>query len=399
MLITAGRVLTDSGTYLEDGAVLVEGDSIAEVGPRTQFTDRAGTDGIHLAFPDATVVPGLIDAHVHLVFDGGGDPVAALHESSDEKLLQDMRQRAAQLLSSGVTTVRDLGDRNGLALRLAAEISRGSAPGPRIVSAGTPATPPGGHCHFLGGEVSGVAEVRELVRRNLAGGAGVIKAMVTGGGLTKEGPKSWQSQFSAEELQALVDEAHQAGVPVAAHAHGADGIAAAVEAGVDTIEHCTWMTADGFDLRQDVLKKIIDQGIAICPAVSPHWQMLPRFFGEERAAEMFGLVREMAEAGAKLIAGTDAGVQRAGFDGLVPALAFYEHLGLPNSKILDMATTDAAEGLGLGDKTGRIAPGLRADLLVVDGDPLADLGALRQIRTVIAAGRVHEADSTAGKKE
>lgn len=390
MLITAGRVLTGSGTYLEDAAVLVEGDSITEVGPRTQLADRARADGIHLAFPDATVVPGLIDAHVHLAFDGGGDPVATLHESNDESLLQNMRGRAEQLLSSGVTTVRDLGDRNGLAFRLDEEISRGGAPGPRIVSAGTPATPPGGHCHFLGGEVSGVAEIRGLVRRNLAAGAGVIKAMVTGGGLTKDGPKSWQSQFSPEELQALVDEAHRASVPVAAHAHGADGIGAAVEAGVDTIEHCTWMTADGFDLRQDVLKKIIDQGIAVCPAVSPHWQMLPRFFGEEKAAAMFDLVREMAEAGAKLIAGTDAGVQRAGFDGLVPALSFYAHLGLPNSKILDMATADAAEALGLGGTTGRITPGLRADLLVVEGDPLKDLGALKEIRAVITAGRMYE---------
>ncbi|KMS74410.1 amidohydrolase [Streptomyces viridochromogenes] len=390
MLITASRVLTGSGRYLEDGAVLVEGDSIAAVGPRAQLADRVGADGKHLAFPDATVVPGLIDAHVHLAFDGGGDPVATLDESSDEKLLEDMRWRAEQLLSSGVTTVRDLGDRHGLALRLAEEIGRGGTSGPRVVSAGTPLTPPGGHCHFLGGEVSGVDQVRDLVRRNLAAGAGVIKAMVTGGGLTKDGPKSWQSQFTPEELRALVDEAHKAGVPVAAHAHGTDGIAAAVEAGVDTIEHCTWMTADGFDLRQDVLKRIVDDGIAVCPAVSPHWQMLPRFFGEERAAAMFDLVRQMAEAGAKLVAGTDAGVQRAGFDGLVPALSFYGHLGLPTSKILDMATADAADALGLGETTGRIAPGFRADLLVIEGDPLDDLDALRTIRAVVAAGRHHD---------
>lgn len=113
MLITAGRVLTGSGTYLEDGAVLVEGDSIVAVGPRAQLTDRVGADGRHLAFPDATVVPGLIDAHVHLAFDGGNDPVATLDESSDETLLEDMRRRAEQLLRSGVTTVRDLGDRHG----------------------------------------------------------------------------------------------------------------------------------------------------------------------------------------------------------------------------------------------------------------------------------------------
>ncbi|GAA3828279.1 amidohydrolase family protein [Streptomyces phyllanthi] len=398
MLITAGRVFVGSGRYLEDGAVLIEGDSITAVGPRRQLVEQAGTDVAHLAFPEATVVPGLIDAHVHLTFDGGADPVTTLSEASDESLLTDMRHRAEQLLASGVTTVRDLGDRNGLALRLDEEIAQGIAPGPRIVCAGTPATPPGGHCHFLGGEVSGVAEVRDLVRRNIAAGAGVIKAMVTGGGLTKDGPKSWQSQFTPDELQALVDEAHQAGVPVAVHAHGTDGITAAVEAGVDTIEHCTWMTSDGFDLRQDVLKRIIDEGIAVCPAVSPHWQMLPRFFGEERAAAMFDLVRQMAEAGVKLIAGTDAGVQRAGFDGLVPALSFYAHLGLPNSRILDMATTAAASALGLGETTGRLAPGFRADLLVVDGDPLTDLGPLQAVRAVVAAGQPYEPSRAAKQR-
>ncbi|MBV9024168.1 MAG: amidohydrolase family protein [Streptomycetaceae bacterium] len=395
MLITAGRVLVGSGRYLDDGAVLINGDSITAVGPRAQIVEQAGSDVAPLAFPEATVVPGLIDAHVHLIFDAGADPVATLQELSDGALLQSMRRRAEQLLGSGVTTVRDLGDRNGLALRLDAEIANGSTPGPRIVAAGTPATPPGGHCYFLGGEVSGEAEVRDLVRRNLTAGATVIKVMATGGGLTKDGPKSWQSQFTLEELQALVDEAHQAGVPVAAHAHGADGITAAVDAGVDTIEHCTWMTSDGFDLRRDVLKRIIDQGIAVCPGVSPHWRMLPRVFGEEQAAVMFALVRQMAEAGAKIIAGTDAGVQRAGFDGLVPALSFYAHLGLANAKIIDMATADAASALGLGETTGRIAPGFRADLLVIDGDPLEDLDALKAVRMVVAAGLRHEPSETA----
>ncbi|WP_405814264.1 amidohydrolase family protein [Streptomyces sp. NBC_01390] len=398
MLITAGRILTASGTYLEDGAVLVEGDTITAVGPRAQLADPAGRDQTHLAFPDATVMPGLIDAHVHLVFDGGSDPVASLRASDDEQLLADMRRRADQLVSSGVTTVRDLGDRDHLALRLGADIGQGGAPGPRIVSAGIPLTSPGGHCHFLGGEVSGEAQVRDLVRRNLAQGAGVIKVMASGGGLTKDGPKSWQSQFSADELRALVDEAHQAGVPVAAHAHGADGIAAVVDAGVDTIEHCTWMTEDGFGLRQDVLKKIIDQGIAVCPATSPHWQMVPRFFGEERAKVLFGQVREMAEAGVRLIAGTDAGVQRTGFDGsLAGALTFYAHLGIPNERIIDMATVHAADALGLGGSTGRIASGFRADLLVLGGDPLADLDALKEVRAVIAAGRVFEPGSRTGQ--
>lgn len=388
ILLTADRVLVAMDTYLQDGAVLIDGQTITAVGPRDQISRQAGADARRIPF-SGTVMPGLIDAHVHLIFDGSPDPVAAL-ENTDEALLGQMRHRAQQLLRTGVTTARDLGDRNGLAFRVAEEVTAGELSGPDILAAGTPATPPGGHCYFLGGEVSGEREVRDLVRRNIAAGARVIKVMTSGGGLTKDGPRSWQSQFSCEELQALVQEAHSAGVPVAAHAHGTDAIAEAVDAGVDTLEHCTWMTEDGFDLRRDVLQRIIDRNIAVSMTVSPHWRMLPKVFGEDRAALMFDQVRQMAEAGANMIVGTDAGVQRTGFDGLPGALTFYAHLGLPNSTVLDMATRRAADALGLGGVTGRVAPGFRADLLLVDGDPLQDLEALKRARTVIAAGHVCE---------
>ncbi|MFI6350941.1 amidohydrolase family protein [Streptomyces sp. NPDC050560] len=386
MLITADRVLVDSGVYLRDGAVLVEGASIAAVGPRDEVERRVPGGAPRLDFA-GTVLPGLIDAHVHLVFHGGPDPLGTLRATDDTALFTAMRERAGRLLDSGVTTARDLGDRGRLALRLARETAAGATSGPRIVAAGVPATVPGGHCHFLGGEISGPGEARALVHRNLAAGAEVIKVMATGGGLTKDGPRTWQSQFSAEELAVLVAEAHGAGVPVAAHAHGTEGIAAAVDAGVDTLEHCTWMTAGGFDVRPDVLARIVERGIAVCPTVSPHWRMLPQVFGEERAAAMTANVRTMAEAGVRLIAGTDAGVQRTGFDGLAGALPFYAELGMSHAAVLDMATTHAAAALNIARETGRIAPGLRADLLLVAGDPLADLADLGRVHTVFAAGR------------
>ncbi|MFJ9082645.1 amidohydrolase family protein [Streptomyces sp. NPDC102384] len=396
MLITAAHVLAGPDRdAVADGAVLVREGVIACVGPREEVERQARPDDPRLAFPAGTVLPGLIDAHVHLCFDAGPDPVATLQEQGDEALFAAMADRAQQLLGVGVTTVRDLGDRGSLAVRLARDIREGSVVGPRVVPATVPVTPPGGHCWFLGGEVSGPDEVRRLVRRNVEAGAEVIKVMETGGGLTKGGAKSWETQFSEEELAALVDEAHRAGLPVAAHAHGVDGIAAAVAAGVDSIEHCTWMTADGFEVRQDVLDEIVQRNIYVCPTISPNWRMLPKFFGAERAEAMFDAVRRMAEAGARLIAGTDAGVQRAGFDGLPASLTFYEHLGLPNDRILAMATTEAAHALGLNETTGQLTPGYSADILVVDGDPLRDLGALQSVETVIAAGRHHDVGGNA----
>lgn len=388
-LITAGRVLTGpGGQHVTDGAVLTEGADIVAVGSRSEVEPLVHGVARRFALPDATVLPGLIDAHVHLVFDASKDPVAVLDAHSDTTLMEAMEERALQFLRSGVTTVRDLGDRGRLTLRLREAIASSAVRGPRIVAATTPLTTKGGHCWFLGGEVEGEDEIRALVRRNAELGADVIKVMATGGGLTRGGPATWQTQFGAPEIRVIVREAHRAGLPVAAHGHGTAGIVAAVMAGVDTIEHCTWMTRKGFDLREDVLDAIVAKGIRICPTVSPNWRMLPMFFGAERAEAMFDQIRTVAEHGARLIAGTDAGVQRAGCDGLAQSLGFYQHLGLEPARVIDMATTEAADALGIADHVGRLTAGHRADLIAVHGDPLSDVAALADVRLIMADGRM-----------
>ncbi|MFI9200566.1 amidohydrolase family protein [Streptomyces sp. NPDC053048] len=390
LLITAGRVLTGpGGEGTTDGAVLVQGRDIVAAGPREEVEALAPRDVPRMSLPGATVLPGLIDCHVHLAFDAGDDPVGSVKESDAPGLLLGMARRARQLLDSGVTTVRDLGDRDGLAFRLRDAIAEGALPGPRVLAAGAPLTAPGGHCWFLGGEVEGEDALREAVRRNAAAGADVIKVMATGGGLTPGGPATWESQFTPAELRAVVDEARRLGLPVAAHAHGTEGIAAAVAAGVDTIEHCTWMAEGGFDAREDLVAEIAAKGIHVCPAASPNWRVFAERFGYERADAVFSRVRWMAEQGVHLIAGTDAGVPRAVFDNFTGSLDFYRHLGFGTDRIIDMATVDAARALGIAEETGRLAAGYRADVLVVDGDPLEDLDALRDVRLVLAAGRPH----------
>ncbi|MBV6703107.1 amidohydrolase family protein [Kitasatospora aureofaciens] len=388
LLISAGRVLTGpGGECVDDGAVLVSGIAIAAVGTREEVERIAPDSARRAFFPDGTILPGLIDCHVHLAFDASFDPVGALREADDPSLLLGMAGRAQQLLAAGVTTARDLGDRGGLSVRLRDAIAAGVLHGPRILAATAPLTPPGGHCWFLGGEVSGEEAIRERVRCNAEAGADVIKIMATGGGLTKGGPATWQSQFTTDELHLVVEAARRTGLPVAAHAHGTDGIASAVAAGVNTIEHCTWMVDGGFEVRADVVADLVAKEIHVCPAASPNWRLFAERFGKDRAEELFGQVRWMAEQGVRLVAGTDAGVPGAGFDGFVNGLELYEHLGFSRDRILDMATIEAARALGIDADTGQLAAGYRADLLVVDGDPLRDLNALRALRLVLAGGR------------
>lgn len=368
---------------------MVHNGVIADVGPREDIEARTPRGVTRFAYPGGTLLPGLIDAHVHLALDAGPDPVSALDDLDDAALSSAMAERALQLLDVGVTTVRDLGDRNRLVIRLRDDIADGRLVGPRILAAGTPLTAPGGHCWFFGGEADGVDAIRATVRRNVERGADVIKVMATGGGITKGGPAIWEAQFTTAALGIVVEEAQRAGLPVAAHAHGTSGITAAVAAEVDTIEHCTWMARDGFDVRDDLISTMVAHGIAVCPAASPDWRGFAQRFGPERAETMFGTVRRMRDQGVRLIAGTDAGVSRAVFDDFVSSLEFFEHIGCPPAEIIELATSSAAQALGITHITGSLRPGLDADLLVVNGDPVDDLQALRMPRLVMRGGRAH----------
>ncbi|MEV3860037.1 amidohydrolase family protein [Streptomyces sp. NPDC050095] len=391
LLITAGRMLLGPDTLaLEDAAVLITDSVIAAAGSRAAVQAQATSGHQALSFPDATVIPGLINCHVHLAFDAGSDPVAALRNSADAALLADMATRARQLLDAGVTTVRDLGDRDALAMRLRDGIAAGHWTGPRILTAGAPITSPQGHCWFLGGEAKGPDQIREAVRRRAQQGADVIKVMATGGGLTPGGPPIWKPQYTTEELVAAVEEARRASLPVAAHAHGTEGIAAAITAGVDTIEHCTWVTEHGgVDLCEDLVARIVSEEILVCLATHPNWRAFAERIGPERAQEVFAPARRMAEQGVRLIAGTDAGVPRSGFDGLASSLEFLEHIGMTRAEVIAAATTEAARALGIADNTGQLEPGYRADLIVLGSNPLDDLKALRDVRLVVAGGQAH----------
>jgi imidazolonepropionase-like amidohydrolase len=383
LAIRAGALFDGVGpAAVPDSVVLVEDGRIAAVtaGP---VPLSAGTPLLEL--PGATLLPGLVDPHGHLGFDAGPDPVAAL-AADDDTVLAAMADAARAQLRAGVTTVRDLGDRDYLALRL----RDGPSPGPlpTIVAAGPPITTPGGHCHFLGGAASGIDGVRAAVRERAERGVDVIKVMASGGELTP-GSRPHDPQFSPAELAALVDEAHLHGLPVTAHAHAVAAIRTVLRAGVDGIEHCTFRTAEGAHAPADVVAAIVSSRtpIGILAGILPGFELPPAV--RRQLPRQIVLARRLRAAGALVVVGTDAGAAPPKPHGVLPygVEQLVTYLGATPVDALRSATSVAAQVCGLGHRKGRVAPGFDADLLAVPGDPLTDIAVLHRPTAVIVNGR------------
>ncbi len=383
LVLRAGQVF-DGERSRGQAAVLVQDGTIIGL-------DTIGTqppDGAEVVDfgPDACLLPGLIDAHVHLAFDASDDVVASLAACEDEALSARMEAAAIQALRAGVTPVRDLGDRNYLSVGL----GKGRPPGtiPHILAAGPPVTTIGGHCYFLGGEAQGHAALRAAVRERAERGCDLVKVMVSGGNLTA-GSRPHESQYDLADLRVIVEEAHRAGLPVAAHAHAARAVADAAEAGFDTLEHVTFFTADGVNADPVLLDRIAASGVAVSVTIGTVPGGVPlRPVIAKRMADIVANHKLMLRAGATMIPGTDAGVSPGKPHDVLPyALrALVGLLGMTPPQALRSATATAARAIGLEAVKGRIAPGADADLLGVGGNPLADIGTLTNVEAVYRAG-------------
>jgi imidazolonepropionase-like amidohydrolase len=384
-LYTADALLTRaSAEVVHRGGVLIDGGQIVAAGPSEALRSLGpGAEVVDLGA--VTLLPGLIDAHVHLGFDGSPDPVARMRAETDAEQLVLMRRSARQLLQAGVTTARDLGARAFLDIAVRDTIARGTADGPRLVTAGRPLTPAGGHCWFMGGECGSVGELRRMVRLHHEMGADLIKVMSTGGFMTT-GSAPWFAQFTPAELSAVTAEAHRLGKRVAAHAHGKEGIARAVAAGVDTIEHCSFAGPDGefgSDFDPALAEEIAVAGIFVCPTINVTAPIMRERHGPVLEEVIMGLHQH----GVPLIAGTDAGTDNCPHGAYVCGLEALAEAGLPAREVLEAATLRAARALGVEDRTGSIAPGKDADLIAIRGDPLRNVSALHHIELVVTRGR------------
>ena len=401
VVLKAARLIDGTGAApINNAVVVVTDNTITAVGTAGAVNIPANARMIDLG--DVTLLPGFIDAHTHLIGRVLGDP------AGDSAAMRDFESFAAILsvaharatLMAGFTSVRNVGASgkfDDMALRKA--IDEGWTPGPRMMSAGHAIGMRGGHCdenllpsefHYSAeGVADGIAAVQKKVREDIKYGADLIKFCATGGVLSK-GDDPQASQYTLEEMKALVADAHRLGRKVAAHAHGAQGILWASEAGVDSVEHCSY-------IDDAAIAEVKKNGTYVVPTLYlTDWLLenmqkigLPEMYAKKERAIIPIVQKNLAHAfasGVKVAFGTDAAVYPHGLN--AHEFAVYVKLGMTPLHAIQTATVNAADLLGWSDKVGSVETGKWADLIAVDGDPLQDVTVLQHVKFVMKGGTV-----------
>jgi imidazolonepropionase-like amidohydrolase len=395
-VVRAGKLLdVKTGKIETDQVIVIEGDKIVSVAPASAVKSSTGDHTINL--PNATVLPGLIDAHTHLTFNPQFGYETLAISVPREALIGAHNARVT--LEAGITTVRNVGASGYADVALRDAINAGDVPGPRMLVSGPALSITGGHCDndllpyeyhaTADGVADGVEQVQHRVREVIKYGADLIKVCATGGVLSK-GDDPNASQYTLEEMKAIVADAHRLGRKVAAHAHGAHGVIWASEAGVDSVEHGHLMN----DAAVATLKK---NGTYLVPTLYlVDWQRehaaeanLPDFAKKKMdLVSQAGKanIKKAFEAGVKIGMGTDAAVYPHGLN--AHELAVYVSLGMRPLQAIQTATINDADLLGWSGKVGTIEAGKWADIIAVDGDPLQDVTTLQHVKFVMKGGEV-----------
>jgi imidazolonepropionase-like amidohydrolase len=401
-LVRAGHVLdVKTGRLADNQTIVVVGDKIESIEPSASATARADDKVVDLG--SMTVMPGLIDVHTHLTMTPDFDPYREVTSTSAKEAINGV-VNARTTLMAGFTSVRNVGASGFVDVDLRDAINSGQVPGPHMQVSGPLLGITGGHCddnllpiryHTVGdGVADGIAQVQHKVRENIKYGADLIKICATGGVLSK-GDDPQASQYTLEEMQAIVADAHRLGRRVAAHAHGAQGILWASEAGVDSIEHGSYID----DAAIAEMKK---RGTYLVPTLYlEDWMVqsghLPAFYDQKMlnvSAVAKQNIKRAMQAGVKIALGTDAAVYPHGLN--AHELDVYvNQLGMSPLTALQTATVNAADLMGWTAKIGTLEPGKWADIIGVEKNPLDDVRVLQDVRFVMKGGVVYKQDGNA----
>lgn len=388
MVLRDARVVDARGPRPGRVDILIRGGRISAIGERLDIEALGSRAATAVSLDGRWVCPGLMNAHSHACLDAGPDPEVVLRgENRTQTVLRSVRRLEAAL-RAGVTTIRDVGGPDGIDIELAGMIANGEIVGPRMLASGRVVTMTGGHGWWMGRQADGPDAVRRATRQNLRAGAHAIKLMATGGMMTT-GRQAGQPQLTVQEMTAAVEEAHKREVPVAAHAESRIGVLNAILAGVDSVEHghggdqeaIDLMLLHGTALVPTILsdRRIIDHGVAAS---------IPDFVVEQCEALHQSLVTFLEaaiRAGVRIAAGNDGGAPLVPIGDMVDELELYVRHGMTPQAALASATTVTASLFRL-DDVGLVEEGQLADLLVLDRDPLASIGALRDPLQVLRAG-------------
>lgn len=367
------------------GYVIVEGGKILEVG-RGEFRS-SDTSLVTHDLESRTILPGLIDCHVHLRNDGVADPRAQSVADTDAVAVLRSARNARRTLDAGITTIRDCGSRGGIDFSLRVAAQQGLCETPRLVLSGVMICMTGGHGWTLGVEADGRDGLRRAARAQIKAGADNVKLIASGGILTP-GTEIGAPQFTIEEMTAAVEEAHAAGKTACAHAHGTTAIKNAIRAGVDSIEHGYLIDDEGIEMMLErgtylvatssAVRNVVKHGVAagIRPEVVRKAEA-----AIERHVDGF---KRAYKAGVKMAMGTDTGVPLTDHGNNLDELAYLVEMGVPPMEAISIATLRSAQLLRMADRIGSLEAGKRADFVVVDGDPLADISILQDKSRILA---------------
>jgi len=396
-LVRAGHLLdVKTGKVLDGQTIVVVGDTIQSIAPSASVPTQAGDKVVDLG--GLTVLPGLIDVHTHLTMNTDFDPYREVTSTDAKEAIHGVAN-ARTTLMAGITTVRNVGAYGFTDVDLRDAINSGEVPGPHMQVSGPLLGITGGHCddnllpikyHAVGdGVADGIAEVQHKVRENIKYGADLIKICATGGVLSK-GDDPQASQYTLEEMQAIVADAHRLGRKVAAHAHGAQGILWATEAGVDSIEH-------GSYINDEAIAEMKKRGTYLVPTLYlEDWMLengnLPAFYKQKMidvSAVAKSNIKHAMQAGVKIAMGTDAAVYPHGLN--AHELDVYvNQLGMAPLTALQTATLNAADLMGWTAKTGSLEVGKWADIIAVAKNPVVDVKTLQDVKFVMKGGVVYK---------
>ncbi|KAJ3993807.1 hypothetical protein F5050DRAFT_642203 [Lentinula boryana] len=387
--LRAFRLLISSQSeIIQDGAVVVGGDVIISAGVWSiiQPTLPQATRIINLG--DVTMMPGLFDCHVHLFMEPSSFQTTDVASPLDADLVVRMESNCLRVLDAGVTTVRDLGCIRTLSTELRARVNAGLTQGPRILSANAPITVPGGHASSWGGTASGVDGCRAEAQKRVQEGVDVIKVMTTGGFLTL-GSSPAKARYSVEELRVIAEVAHTHGIPVTTHATGVEGIERAIDAGFDCIEHCSWSVEGGTKFNGEIAKKLVAQKVTVCPTMNTACMEKDYYCPWDTRENVLQNLTNLREHGVQIVVGTDNGIVGCPFERYADGLSVLIEAGYTLREVIASATDKASEVCGLSSVTGKLLPGMSADIVAFAGNPLENVESFSKPRFVMARGREH----------